>query len=160
MGTEAAHVGDNAGFDAAFGFVVGFVVADSIEEGDPFVFVRVIEFTRDFGLPDAVFGDAILTFVSAGGAGAVVRAGNDGHAFGSLSPTVVNRVGARDAAAVHIHFGPVGEGVFNGVAVKVLVNIFDAVEVLFVMASAEALGFNGPGVFHPAEVVDVVDVEV
>src|SRR5687767_8334048 len=28
------------------------------------------------------------------------------------------------------------------------------------MATAEALRFDGPGVFHPAEMVDVVDVEV
>lgn len=41
-----------------------------------------------------------------------------------------------------------------------MVNVSDAVGVCFVMASAEALGFDGPGVFHPAEVVYVVDVEV
>ena len=51
VGAEAAHIADDAGFDAAFDFVMGFVVADGIEEGDPFVFVGVIEFTRDFGLP-------------------------------------------------------------------------------------------------------------
>ena len=117
-------------------------------------------FTRDFGLPEAVFGSAVLAFVSAGGAGAVVRAGNHGNAFGSLSPTVVNGIGARDAATVHVHFGAVGEGVFDGVGVKVLVNVFDTVGVFFVVVSAEALGFDRPGAFHPAEVVYVVDVEV
>src|SRR6185503_14751226 len=148
VGAQAAHIADDTGFDAAFDFVVGFVVADGIEEGDPFVFVGVIVFTRDFGLPEAVFGGGVLACAGAGGAGAVVRAGDDGNAFGSLSPAVVNGSGARDAAAVHVHFGAVGEGVFDGVGVKVLVNVFDAVSAFFVVASAEALGFDGPGVFH------------
>ena len=160
VGAEAAHIADDAGFDAAFDFVVGLVVADGIEEGNPFVLVWVIEFARDFGLPKAVFGGGILAFVGAGGSGAVVRPGDDRHTFGSLRPTVVNGFGAGDATAVHVHFGAVGKGVFDRVGIKVLVGVFDAVAVRFVMASAEALGFDGPGVFHPAEVVDVVDIEV
>src|SRR5205807_6219729 len=125
MSAEAAHIADDAGFDAAFDFVVGFVVADGLEESDPFVFVGIVEFKRHFGLPKAVFSGAVLAFVSAGGASAIVRARNNGHAFGSLSPTVVNGVGARHAPTVHVHPGAVGKSVFDGVVVKVLVNVFD-----------------------------------
>ena len=32
VGAEAAHIADDAGFDAAFDFVMGFVVADGIED--------------------------------------------------------------------------------------------------------------------------------
>ena len=56
--------------------------------------------------------------------------------------------------------GAVGEDVFDRVGVEVLVHVGCAVGTWSVMASAQGLGLDRPGVLHPAEVVDVVDVEV
>src|SRR5688572_30473180 len=64
------------------------------------------------------------------------------------------------ALAIHEETGTVFEDVFDRVGVEVLVDVGAAIGCGFVMAAAEGLGFDGPGVFHPAEMIDVVNKEV
>ena len=69
--------------------------------------------------------------------------------------TVVNRLAADHRTTVHDQLGAVGEGVFDGVGVEVLVDAIQAI-----MAAAQSHGADRPGVLHPTAVVDDVDVEV
>ena len=62
---------------------------------------------------------------------------------------------ARHAAPVHDELGFVGKRVFHGVGIEVLVDVVAAI-----MAAAQGLGLDRPGVLHPAAMVDDVDVEV
>ena len=64
-------------------------------------------------------------------------------------------VAAVHAAAVDEQLGAVGEGVFDGVGVEVLVDVCSSA----VMAAAEPWAFTGQA-FFIQQVVDVVNVEV
>ena len=64
-----------------------------------------------------------LALEGAGGEAAVVGFGDDGHAFAAVGVAGVDVVAAVHAAAVHGHLGAVGEGVFDGVGVEVLVDV-------------------------------------
>src|SRR5205823_2057693 len=112
------------------------------------------------GSPEALGGIDVLAAVDARGRAAIVRFGNDGHAFAAVSPAIVDGHGANHATAVHIHFRAVREGVFDRVGVEVLIDVIVAIRIFAVMTAADALGFDRPGAFHPAKLIDVVNVEV
>ena len=54
-----------------------------------------------------------------------------------------------------IELGAVGKGVFDAVNVEILVDVWAAI-----MPAADRLGLHRPGIFHPAALVDAVDVEI
>lgn len=86
--------------------------------------------------------------------------GDDRQAFAAMRVAGVNVVAAIHAASIHVHFAAIREGVFDGVGIEVLVHIGLTTGVGLVVASAEGLGFDGPIIFHPAKVVNVMDIEV
>ena len=55
----------------------------------------------------------------------------------------------------HEELGPVGERVFDRVVVEILIDAVAAI-----VPAAGGVGLDRPGTLHPAEFVDVVDVEV
>src|ERR1051326_8431954 len=67
----------------------------------------------------------------------------------------VDIVASRHAASVHVELGAVGEGVFHRVIVEVLVHGSAAI-----MPGADGLGLDWPGILHPAQMVDVMNVKV
>jgi hypothetical protein len=72
-------------------------------------------------------------------------------------------VAAGHGAAVEEELGAVVEGVLDGIVVKILIDVFAFVlrrHVIAEMAAAAGLSRDGPGVFHPATFVDVVNVEI
>src|SRR5438309_199210 len=74
--------------------------------------------------------------------------------------TGVNVVATIDAASVHHELAAVGKRIFHGIGVKILVHARAAATALAIMPPAERLGLDRPGVLHPAEMVDMVDVKV
>ena len=58
------------------------------------------------------------------------------------------------------HSRAILEGVFHRVGIEVLVHVRAAVGGGFIMTSAKGLAFHRPIVLHPAEMIDVVDVEI
>ena len=93
--------------------------------------------------------------MNAGRQPAIAVLGNDRHAFAAVGIRGINGNAAVVAPAIHDELGAVGEGVFNRVVVEVLVHVIAAI-----MAAAQRLGLDRPGVLHPAEMIDVVDVKV
>src|SRR5690606_8203494 len=77
------------------------------------------------------------------------------HAFAAMGIAGELVVAARHAAAIHEQLRAVGKRVFDRVVVEVLIDRI-AAEV----AAAAGLRANRPGIFHPATLVDVVNVEV
>src|SRR6266705_2374871 len=80
---------------------------------------------------------------------------NDRHAFAAVRVAGVNVVATVDAASIHHELASVGERVFHRVVVEVLVHRIAAV-----MAAAQRLGLDRPGVLRPAEMINMVDVKV
>src|SRR5262245_30699170 len=72
-----------------------------------------------------------------------------------MHEAVVSRLATCDAASIHRELRAVVEGVFHRVTIKVLAHVIAAI-----VPSANRFGFDGPRVLHPAEVIDVVDVEI
>src|SRR3954452_23639806 len=60
-----------------------------------------------------------------------------------------------DRATFEEQLGAVAERVLDGIVVEVLIHVVAAV-----MSTAERLGLNGPGIFHPTAFIDVVDQEI
>src|SRR5258707_14724814 len=107
MGGHAAHAGGEAGFYAAFYFVVGLVGDDGFHQVVPFVLVgRAVV----GGLPELVLLGFDVAFVEAGRRSAVAALGGDGAALGAVDEAVVDAGCAVDAAAVEEHPAAVGEG--------------------------------------------------
>ncbi len=52
----------------------------------------------------------------------------------------------------HLEFTTIPESVFNGIRIKILINIITAV-----MATTTCLGFNRPGIFHPTAFINVMN---
>src|SRR6185503_5572017 len=85
---------------------------------------------------------------------------NDGHAFAAVSVAGVNVVTTIDAASIHHELAAIGECVFHRVRVEILVHAHATASDLSIMSPAERLGLDRPGVLHPAEMVDVMDIKV
>ncbi len=81
--------------------------------------------------------------------------GDVGRTLGTVARSWRIPGGAGHRAAVEPQLGSVVKGVFDAVAVEVLVDV-----VAPVVAAAHGLGLHRPGVLHPAAFVDVVNVEV
>src|SRR6186997_3203110 len=77
-----------------------------------------------------------------------------------MREAVVNGEATDDTASVHNKLRAVGERVFCRIRIEILVHVGDAFGTLAVMAATQRLGFDRPGVLHPAEVIDMVDVKV
>ncbi len=160
VGGHAAHGGDHAGDGAAFGFVVGLVVADGVDEVAPFVAVRVVFAAGHFGFPHQAFLGGEVPFVNRRREAAIPAFGDDGAAFAAVQAAGVDFAATGHATAIKQEGGAVLVGVFHGVDIEILVDERLAVRAGLEMAAAEGHGFDGPGVFHPALVVDDVDVEI
>src|SRR5205814_760544 len=114
----------------------------------------------DFGYPEQVRPLWILALVSTGGQPAVIRLRNDCHAFAAMRVTGVNVIASIDAASIHHELAAVSERVFHRVGVEILVHAQAAATALAIVPAAKRLGLDRPGVLHPAEMVNVVDVKV
>src|SRR5439155_18405643 len=142
---HAAHGGHQAGFHTPFDFVVGFVIADGVNQVVPFIQIRILLVRVYFGCPEHAGAVGILALVSAGGQSTVVGLRDDRHAFAALREAVVSGLATHDAAPVHDELAAVGEGVFHGVVVEVLVHVITAI-----MAAAQRLGLDRRRVLLPA----------
>src|SRR5205823_14011576 len=96
----------------------------------------------------------------AGGQPAVVGLRDNRHAFAAMRVAGVNVVATIDAASIHHELAAIREGVFHRIRVEILVHADAAATALAIMPTAERLGLHRPGVLHPAEMVNVVDVKV
>src|SRR5205807_2148235 len=84
--------------------------------------------------------------------GRVCRRRDHGRAFAAVSIAGKFVLAAPDVAALQIQFRAVAEGILDGIGVEVLVNAIAAV-----MAAAGSLRLNGPSIFHPTALVNVVN---
>src|SRR5436190_13869618 len=82
------------------------------------------------------------------------------QAFAAVSVAGVNVIASINAATVHVHLGAVGEGIFDGIGIKILIDVRSAIGVDFVVTSAQRLCLDRPGVLHPAKVIDMMNVKV
>src|ERR1051325_9521364 len=162
MGGLPAHAGDEAGFDTALDLVVRLIIADGIDESIPFVEIGIaLGISRlYFGCPDCVAAIRALTFVSTRWQAAIAALGNYRHAFAAMGIAGVNVGAPVGAAPVHDELGAVGKGVFHRIRIEILIHPQLAIRVVAIMPAAQRLGLNRPRVFHPAEMIDVMDVEV
>jgi len=64
------------------------------------------------------------------------------------------------AATVHVQFCTVLEGVFDGIGIEVLIDPRLAIGAVAIMPSAKGLRADRPAIFHPAKMIDMMDVEV
>ena len=155
----AAHAGDEAGHDAAVHFVVVEVLGDGFHEVVPFQLVG-IGFVLEFEGPHALRFLHLLALERLAAAGGVGGETDDGGAFAAVGVAVEILFAARHDAAVPVEFGSVLEGVFAGVGVEILIHIRAAFRVLAVISATNGVNFHRPGIFHPAALVDLVDVEI
>src|SRR5439155_7755642 len=91
---------------------------------------------------------------------AIVAVRDDREAFGAMSIARVHIVAPVDAASVHVHLGAVSEGVFDGISIKILIDVRSALGADLVVAPAEGLRFDRPRILHPAEMINVMDVKI
>ena len=77
-----------------------------------------------------------------------------------MAHAVVDSFAAFDAAPFEEEFCAVCISVFDGVVVEVLIDVCHARFICLVMLASDAVCFYGPGVLHPALMIDDVDVEV
>ena len=150
---HAAHVRDHACLDAARHFVVRHVADDRVDEVLPLELVG-IRFRLRVG-PDCAV--AIERVILAGPrlAGVMARSADDCCALGAEHDARHVVAAADDGASVEEVRRAVVEGVLDRVGVEVLVD-----EVLAVVTAAERLSLHRPLILHPADFVDLVDVEI
>ena len=160
VGSVPAHRGNDAGHHAAFHLVVGLVVEDRVGQVLPLVEVGIVWDLRVGRGPEHVFLRGILALVDAGRTAAVAVFGDNRHPLAAVRVAGIERESAVHAAAVEEHLGSVREGVLHRVGIKVLVDPRFAAGGGPDSAAADAVALHGPGVFEPAKVVDVVDVEI
>src|SRR6266403_1512318 len=72
----------------------------------------------------------------------------------------VNGVAPIHAAAIHIHLGAVGERVLDRVRIEILIHVWFIFRIGLVMPPTYALSFDRPRVLHPAQMIDVMNVEI
>ena len=110
-----------------FASLNGLIAADGVDQVVPLVLVGILIAAFDLRLPDHLGRFGELALVGAGLRAAIAALGEDRVALGALCATVVIALGARHRAAVHDQLGAVGEGVFHGVGVEVLVDAIAAI---------------------------------
>src|SRR5262249_51745387 len=101
-----------------------------------------------------------LPLEQAGGSSAIPMVGDNGRAFTAMGIRGINVSATVHASAIHEHFCAILKRVLNGVSIEVLVNIRRAIGLLTIMPSAQGLCLHWPGVLHPTQVVNVVNVKV
>jgi hypothetical protein len=69
-------------------------------------------------------------------------------------------MGAFDTSAIEEELRTVGKSVFDRIVIEVLVNQRLSISVLAIVSSTGRLGGYGPRIFHPRQVVNMVDIKV
>ena len=95
VGGHAAHRSHQAGLDAPFHLVVGFVVADGVDQVVPFVLVGTFVACYAFGFPEPVRPRRAQALERGGRPSAVAAVGDDRRALGAVREAVVDLLAAR-----------------------------------------------------------------
>src|SRR5207247_8701916 len=77
-----------------------------------------------------------------------------------LRKTIIAVFAAIDAAPIHDELASIGEGVFDRIGIEILIHIRLAVAAQLVMATAQRLGLDRPGVLHPTKMINMMDVKI
>src|ERR1043166_6654878 len=156
---HAPHGGNDTGLDSKGHFIVRLVVANRVHQVIPFVDVWAVLGRFDLGLPEHIAACRQLALVNARRTVIVPRLGSNGHSLGTVNMAKVHGERAGIATAIHVEFGTVLKSALDRVRVEILVDPWFAIRAVSIMPSTQSLSLDWPRILHPAEMIDVMDVE-
>src|SRR5262245_47380371 len=141
MSSHAAHRSNQTRLGAALGLVVRFVFANGVEQMIPFELIRIGLLRRAPPNYVVIIDSLPLEYAAFGWR----MAGSRNHRcrLGSMRIAGEFSVSTGDAPPIEIQLRSVGKGVFDRIAVKILIDIVSAV-----VPTTRCLGFHWPGIFH------------